>query len=225
MMLGHVVVVTLSEPPWVELSCDNFFPQIGRFLKNHDIKVVYARDLDGEANNGKRTFQSDDEAIHYWTRRKQKAIISEVRNFYAQSSSTWKNVVSLGDSNFERFATQAALKYYSTLDGAPTELEPQVGSNADKRAVLKPSISKGLLDSHAVSGWVGEHFRRLRCKTVKMFDAPDIEDLTTEMSILHMWMPYLVERDAGFDIDLDDDTHIYDAHFELTGENLADVES
>eukprot|EP00397_Hematodinium_sp_SG-2012_P053393 GEMP01063706.1.p1 GENE.GEMP01063706.1~~GEMP01063706.1.p1 ORF type:complete len:362 (+),score=95.80 GEMP01063706.1:94-1179(+) len=223
MTLGHVVIVTLARPPWVELSCDNFFQHIGRFVKKHSIKIVYAQDLAGGVvtNYDKQKFQCDADAEKFWIQKKQTAIMGEISDFYSKSESSWKNIISLGDSDFERYATQASLLDYATHDEETTATEPVVGSAGAKLAVLQPSKSKSKApDNHAVSGWVGRHYRRLRCKTVKMFDSPGIEDLITEMSMLFKWMPYLVERDAGFDVDLEDETMLYDAHRELTGENL-----
>jgi len=221
--LGHVVIVTLARPPWVTLSCDNFFPQVGAFLKEHDIKIIYAQDVSGSAakDYDKQKFRSDEELELFWIQTKQRAIQSEIAKFYAKSESSWKNIISLGDSDFERFATQASLRDYATLDEDNISLEPEVGSASSKLAVLKPSTSKSKKpDNHAVSGFVGTHYRRLRCKTVKMFDSPGIEDLATEMSMLHKWMPFLVEKDGGFDVDLEDDANLYEMHFKLTGEKL-----
>eukprot|EP00397_Hematodinium_sp_SG-2012_P017406 GEMP01017797.1.p1 GENE.GEMP01017797.1~~GEMP01017797.1.p1 ORF type:complete len:360 (+),score=114.53 GEMP01017797.1:212-1291(+) len=223
MKLGHVVIVTLARPPWVELSCDNFFTHIGRFVTKHGIKVVYAQDMDGKARTyDKQKFASSEDAERFWIQKKQNAIMGEIADFYSKSASSWKNVISLGDSDFERFATQASLLDYATVDDTETEVKPEVGSAAAKLAVLSPSHSKSKKpDNYAVSGWVGKHYRRLRCKTVKMFDSPSCEDLATEMSMLHKWIPFLVKRDAGFDVDLEDEEELYDAHYELTGEKLS----
>eukprot|EP00397_Hematodinium_sp_SG-2012_P037689 GEMP01040876.1.p1 GENE.GEMP01040876.1~~GEMP01040876.1.p1 ORF type:complete len:345 (+),score=76.27 GEMP01040876.1:490-1524(+) len=224
MILGHVVIVTLARPPWVELSCDNFFPHIGRFVKKHNIKIVYAQDLaDGAVTNyDKQKFMSDDDVERFWIQKKQTAIMGEISDFYTKSESSWKNIISLGDSDLERYATQASLMDYATHDEETTATEPVVGSAGAKLAVLQPSKSKSETpDNHAVSGCVGRHYRRLRCKTVKMFDSPGIDDLITEMSILFKWMPYLVKRDAGFDVDLENDAMLYGAHLELTGEDLS----
>jgi len=223
--LGHVVVVTLARHPWVHLSCDNFFPEIGEFLRQHNINVVYAQDLrndDGKQKDyNKQKFASDMEAEKYWTEKKQTAIMQEISKFYKQSQSSWKNTISLGDSDFERFATLHSMEDYAVL--ADEDDEPEVGSAANKLAMLKPSLSKSKdqkPDDFCRSGWVGQHYRRIRCKTVKMFDSPSIEDLATEMSMLCKWLPYLVKRDAGFDVDLEDDSRLYQAHKELTGEDL-----
>lgn len=222
--LGHVVVVTLARPPWVQLSCDNFFPQIGRFLQKHKIKVVYAQDLDGDSaqDYNKQQYESDEDAGRFWIQKKQQGIMGEISNFYGSSGSSWKNIISLGDSDFERYAMQASLSDYAAHNAKGTSAGPQVGAAGKKAAVLTPSTSKSKTpDKLAVSGFVGKHYRRLRCKTIKMFDSPTVDDLTTEMSMLHKWMPYLVKRDAGFDVDLEDEAVLYQVHCELTGEELA----
>jgi hypothetical protein len=195
------------------------------FLRQNNINIVYAQDLqegDGKkADYNKQKFASDMDAEKYWTEKKQTAIMQEISSFYKKSKSSWKNVISLGDSDFERFATLQSMEDYAAVQ--QEQDEPQVGAAASRLALLKPSVSKSpdkQPDEFARSGYVGRHYRRIRCKTVKMFDSPSIEDLATEMSMPSKWLPYLVKRDAGFDVDLEDDSKLYHAHRELTGEDL-----
>jgi len=220
---GHVVIVTLASSPWVELSCENFFPRVGRFLKKHGIKIVYAQDVEALAGNPTSDGRDVDEISDpsdYWIQVKQRAIMGEITAFYGNSGSSWKNIISVGDSNFERYATQAALFDYAVH--GDTDLTPTLGLSTTSEAVLKPSESRTRTpDNHAVSGLVNLHYRRLRCKTIKMFDSPTIEDLHTEMGLLVDWMPHVVKLDAGFDIDLEDNKELYDFHFNLTGKRLS----
>jgi len=208
--LGHVIIVTLAKTPWVELSCKNFFPRVGAFLKLNNIAVCYAQT--GEAFD-KSKFSSRAEIHQFWSQKKELAIMGEVAKFYASHGSSWKNVISIGDSQFERTATKELLLDYATL----TENDfPEVGSSTKKSMKLFPSTSKSRLpDNNAMSGYIGTHYHRMRTKTIKMFDAPDIGDLTNEIQFLHKWLPALVHYDAGFDMDMEDEDQIEEMYDNL----------
>jgi len=64
------------------------------------------------------------------------------------------------------------------------------------------------------------HLRRLRSKTVKMIQEPDIDDITAEIEILTQWLPHVVERNEGLDLRLDtctDDDLLQELHSFVTG--------
>mmetsp|Transcript_107506 Transcript_107506/g.298958 ORF Transcript_107506/g.298958 Transcript_107506/m.298958 type:complete len:160 (-) Transcript_107506:148-627(-) len=64
------------------------------------------------------------------------------------------------------------------------------------------------------------HLRRLRLKTVKMLDKPSIVELTAELVLLRSWLPYLVRRDSGIDVEIedpDDDQQLAELHRQVTG--------
>ena len=63
-----------------------------------------------------------------------------------------------------------------------------------------------------MSGTVGDHYRRLRTKTIKMYDSPRIKDLQLEIQLLSKWIVPLIELDAGLDVDLEDDVRLADVH-------------
>eukprot|EP00397_Hematodinium_sp_SG-2012_P037924 GEMP01041184.1.p1 GENE.GEMP01041184.1~~GEMP01041184.1.p1 ORF type:complete len:354 (+),score=72.82 GEMP01041184.1:116-1177(+) len=208
--MGHVVIVTLARSPWVLLSAENFFQRIGKLIKAKKIQIVYAQESGGNGGSKeyeKTEFSSDEEVSAYWTGKKQAAIREQVQKFYAKTNSSWKNVISIGDSDFERKAAIQSMEEYA-LD------------STDSTGGLHTSKSKGLVDQMCKSGYIGQHYRRIRMKTVKMFDSPSIDDLGTEMCMLYKWLPYLVKKDGGFDVDLEDDECLYDAHRLLTGEDL-----
>ena len=143
--------------------------------------------------------------MQYWTAVKQAAIVKAINKFYSQyPGQSWKNVISIGDSDFERLATQQGVGAYG---------------NANQ---LADSKSKGF-DAMCKSGVTGGHYRRVRTKTVKMLDDPLAEDLMSELSMLNRWIAHIIELDGGFDCDLDDDNNLYQAHRKLTGEELKDI--
>jgi len=201
---GRVVIVTLARIPWVRLSCDNFFPKVGKILQDFEIKIVYAQEMvhaEGELPAQIPTDPAGQEA--YWTAKKQLAIQREVEAFYSQyEGQSWKNVISIGDSDFERKATHLTMSNYS------------------QDHELRASQSRGEEDMMCLSGFVGNHYRRLRTKTVKMYDSPRIKDLELEIQLLKKWLTALVQLDSGLDVDLEDDERLAETHRLLTGELL-----
>ncbi|CAD7942175.1 unnamed protein product [Amoebophrya sp. A25] len=201
---GRVVIVTLARVPWVKLSCDNFFPRIGQLIKDHDINIVYAQEARSSSDREQDPPVNDPAAQEaFWTGKKQLAIRREVEHFYSQyPGQSWKNVISIGDSDFERKATHATMQGYS------------------KDHDLRVSLSRGEEDVMCLSGYVGNHYRRLRTKTVKMYDSPRIKDLELEIQLLKKWLNALVALDSGLDVDLEDDERLAETHRLLTGEIL-----
>jgi len=206
---GRVVIVTLAKVPWVQLSCDNFFPRIGKLLKDQKISIVYAQEAqftEAELPPAGNDPQSQE---RYWTKRKQLAISGEVEHFYSQyPGQSWKNVISIGDSDFERRATIDTMGSYQLR----TDMTPSTSQNTNQD--IDPA------DMMCLSGTVGNHYRRLRTKTVKMYDSPRIKDLELEIQLLKKWLTSLVSLDRGLDVDLEDDEKLADTHRLLTGEVL-----
>lgn len=202
---GHVVIVTLAKIPWVGLSCENFFPKIAKLIKDHDIRIVYAQEVQFNESDLPAPATDPESQEAYWTKKKQLAIQSEVEHFYSQyPGQSWKNVISIGDSDFERRATYDTMKSYQAQ-----------GQNE-----LKISSSRGEEDLMCLSGVIGNHYRRLRIKTVKMYDSPRIKDLELEIQLLKKWLPSMISLDSGLDVDLEDDERLADTHRLLTGEVL-----
>lgn len=133
MKLGKVVIVTNAMEPWVETSCRNFLPQLLPIVQQ--IPVVYARSIydsldlskrqspqqpqhlqampgmyaaNGQnklaAVNARLAMQSDELAPQRW---KELAFEQEIQGFYSRyNHQSWKNVISIGDSIFERDAVR-----------------------------------------------------------------------------------------------------------------------
>jgi len=240
---GRVVIVTLAKIPWVQLSCDNFFPRIAKVIKENDIRIVYAQEA--QFAESKLPSPSPDAASQeaYWTRKKQLAIRAEVEHFYSQyPGQSWKNMISIGDSDFERKATIATMTSYGSPNGTEQQLSPSRSSSTRVKTdssenLESPNVSPlgsgaaiaGIVgtpgkdddcDMMCLSGTVGNHYRRLRTKTVKMYDSPRIKDLELEIQLLKKWLPSLISLDSGLDVDLEDDERLADTHRLLTGELL-----
>jgi len=176
--LAHVVIITLSRDPWVEISCNNFLQSIGDWLLVHKIEIIYAQNAGVWPG---RSFYANER--EYWTAVKQKAITDETNAFYSRyEGQSWKNLISIGDSVFERDATLISLQKYSKETG------------------LK---GHGLCCFHGVDR--NNHYRRIRAKTVKMMEDPLISDLSIEIEILTNWLPNIIQHDGGFNLDLKSD--------------------
>lgn len=174
---GKVVLVTLARSPWVLESCNNFYPAVGRLIKELKVPIVYAQE-GHQIDYNKQEMQTNEEIEKFWSRMKGKAIANELRDFYSQyEGQSWKNIISIGDSDFERLGTQYATEDY-----------------------MKETGIKGGNDAVEVDN----HVYKVRTKTFKMVDQPTIEELTVEVAMLHKWLPLMVNLDSGFDVNLND---------------------
>jgi len=134
MKMGKVIIVTNAMEPWVETSCRNFLPQLTSIVMS--LPVIYARSvydqhgLDAKqtrsspsrggtalpgmyaangqnklANaNARLALQQDELLPQRW---KELVFEQEISGFYSRyQHQSWKNVISIGDSIFERDAVR-----------------------------------------------------------------------------------------------------------------------
>jgi len=199
-----VFIVTLARRPWVDMSAANFLPGLARNLQKYNVKVIYAQEYmtDADIIDYQREEFLQGDARDFWTKVKCEAISRELDVFHREIGASWKNVISFGDSDFERFGTIAAGEEYMRR-----ELQ---GGDIAMTGATTEGISK---DGHLI---------RLRLKTVKMLSEPTIEELTAELALLNKWLPYIVQKDSGFDLVLDsteDNEQLQKLHREMTGED------
>ena len=154
--LGSVSIVTLASSPWVTIAVRNFLPELEAVIVNLGIPVAYARE---ELLPGDEALSSEDMS-RMLKRRAMNRVIKKFYSQYAQQS--WKNVISIGDSIFERQALQDVVSF-------------------KKQAANK----------------------KCRAKTLKLADAPDIDQLNAQMTVLTTWLRPMVLYDDHIDIDLD----------------------
>jgi len=192
---AKVILVTLARSPWVEDSCRAFFPSVGDLIKQLGIKAVYAQQ-GVSIDYDKKKMMGDEEIERFYAEMKGKAISREVEAFYSQyEGQSWKNIISIGDSDFERLGTMMMTQEYmrrrGLLKGATDEktFEVTVASN---EAFARNS---GTVD-------VNGHVYKVRTKTFKMLDCPTIGELKDEISLVNRWLPKMVDLDDGFDADL-----------------------
>lgn len=177
--LGKVVIVTLAETGWVESVCRFFFPGIHRLLQELDVTIVYAKSLMSpeDAQNEPKDASTYAGKL-FWSQVKGKAVQQELERFYSQyEGQSWKNVVSIGDADFERLGTRLVTAEYQK--------------------------ALGVLDSEGgeeVSG----HVYKVRTKTFKMIENPMIDELEVQHNLLLKWLPLIVKLDGNFDASLND---------------------
>lgn len=185
---GKVVIVTLARSPWVAESASCFMPSVGQCIKDNGVKVVYAQeatDIDEPAPTASRT-----EAELHWSNVKARAIAAAISNVYSQyEGQSWKNIISIGDSNFERLGTRHAIEEY--LSQVCPLHPPSPLSAADK----SPSLREVVVDGH---------LHRIRAKTFKMMEQPSWTHLCQQIHLLEGWLPKMVPLDDGFDLFLKD---------------------
>jgi len=204
--LANVFIVTLAKRGWVDTTINNFMPGLASSVRQHAHKVIYAQEFGDEEEVHRYltgTATSDVEQVAaFWTRVKGDAISKELDEFHKKIDVSWKNVISLGDSDFERYGTMAASQDYMRR-------EMEGGSVTSQPAHTEGGVSKD------------GHLMRLRVKTVKMLDKPTVLELTAELNLLRLWLPHIVRRDSGFDLEIegtDDDRVLASLHKQVTGE-------
>jgi len=194
---GKVVLVTLARAPWVTDSCRFFYPGIGELLKKLDVKIVYAQEgvtIDHNKVRGMDVQQCE----MFWGAIKGRAISEEIKKFYSQyDGQSWKNIISIGDSNFEKIGTMNAAATYMREKGikVPSELATAPAALADDDAV-------SFRASEAATVVVKGHTFHVRTKVTKMLDEPTVEELQIELELIRQWLPLMVKHDGGFSMDL-----------------------
>lgn len=187
---GHVILVTLAQSPWVFKSCHNFYPDVWDAICDLKIPIVYAQE-GKQIDYNKADMMSDDEVESFWSAVKGKAIAHEVEKFYSQyEGQSWKNIISIGDSNFERLGTQGMAEDYAKqkLPGASTK------SSESNTSYARRLSFEGEHEGHVI---------KVRTKTFKMVDDPEIDELLLEIQLLMKWLPLMVNLDDGFDVNLE----------------------
>lgn len=155
-----------------------FFEIVGDAIQELGIKIVYAQE--GERVDYKKRLMSTKQ--EHYAKMKGRAIAREVNAVYSQyEGQTWKNIISIGDSDFERVGTISSCEEYMRKHGALT------------KGQLARAISSVKVDGHVYN---------VRVKTLKMLDQPTISELTAQLALLREWLSRMVEFDGHFDVDL-----------------------
>jgi len=216
---GQVVIVTLAQRPWVTDSCRYFYPGVAELIERLGIQVVYAQEGRHVVPRQSNTM-APEQFQNFWVEVKGKAIAKALQEFYSQyEGQSWKNVISLGDSDFERYGTMAATMQYASVHGLVNEKDEvfptteawaasvrrdSVGSVHSQLSVenVEHQIEDSLVRRISWEGNVSGREVKVRTKTFKMMEDPTVEEITTELSMLQEWLPLMVRLNDSFDVDL-----------------------
>mmetsp|Transcript_53199 Transcript_53199/g.123842 ORF Transcript_53199/g.123842 Transcript_53199/m.123842 type:complete len:419 (+) Transcript_53199:75-1331(+) len=188
--LAHVVVVTLASSGWVDLACKYFYPAMGALLQQRRIRIVYAQEKAGVTETHEKLhFRSDSEIERFWGLAKGRAITEEIDKFYSQyEGQSWKNILSIGDSSFERYGLLAATTAY--MQGLPLTNESEASVWSPTQTDCWRKVQNG-------------HVKKVRAKCCKLVDQPDVSELTLELEMVSQWLEGMVHLDSGFDLDME----------------------
>lgn len=128
------------------------------------------------------------------------AMQGEFKSMYGASEGAIKNLISFGDSDFERLALQSSAEEFVTV-------------NAEGGTIGERGLT---------SQWTSQDgsVKRLYAKTVKMLEEPSCEELVAEVVLLTSWLDAVVNKDEGFDVVLpesSDDARLNELNTQITG--------
>lgn len=185
--LGHVVVVTLASSGWVGPLCENFYPQVGRLMEELNVRVVYAQEHLTDKDREEAHELVGEEVERYWGLLKGRAISDICHKFYSQyQGQSWKNVLSIGDSSFERYGLLAATGAY--WRGRELGEAGRIRCPSDEDEWKKVE---------------GGRILKMRAKCFKLVDVPNVDELICQLEVVAKWLEPLVRLDGGFDLDLE----------------------
>lgn len=174
----YVVVVTLAKAPWVDTCMRNYVPGLAKTLEVLCIPVVYARDHVGgavgrEEDYDKAEFEA--QGSSYWTAVKAVAIRDQCERCYSQyPGQTWKNVLSVGDSNFEREGTQAVVRQWCAANARTAYQLPRTKT---VKFLDDPTCQEVCDQLKLMIAWLPDLLRRDGSFNIDM-DAAGSEDIT-----------------------------------------------
>jgi hypothetical protein len=143
--LGQIVIVTLARPGWIAECCCPVFPQLAELLNRLNVQVVYARSYPESASAV--TFKD----------MKAKAIAGALSELHVQyKGQSWKNIISIGDSEFERLGTKQATSEYMLKRNCESAMERHVFNVRTKTVKLaeRPGVDSLRMEVEALLGWL-----------------------------------------------------------------------
>jgi len=197
---GHVFVVTLSTRGILQKRCEAWYPRVWKLLNESQITMVYAMDIHRSSLKPDEKGDNSKFSAGHWACVKGKAIAKELEHFYSQyEGQTWKNVISIGDSNFER---------YGTLGAASAHVQNKIlrSSTALDQAFVKgwQSFDNDPDWSETLEGVHEGHIFKVRTKVVKMKDEPSSCDVAEQLMLICDCLPELVCLDSCLNHEFND---------------------
>lgn len=184
---GHVFIVTLSTRGILQRRCEAWYPRVWKFLNDSQVTIVYAMDIHRASVKPEERGDNSKFSAGHWACVKGKAIAKELERFYSQyKGQTWKNVISIGDSNFER---------YGTLGAASAHVQNKIHrSRSADEAFVKgwQSFDNDPDWGETLEGVHEGRIFKVRTKVVKMKDEPSPCDVAEQLTLLTDCLPELV---------------------------------
>mmetsp|Transcript_111586 Transcript_111586/g.197719 ORF Transcript_111586/g.197719 Transcript_111586/m.197719 type:complete len:434 (-) Transcript_111586:297-1598(-) len=188
--LGHeLVIVTLANRDWVTLSVKRFCPTLLKALEDCKAKIVYAQEYADAAHARSRVpSHSESQERQFWTDVKASAI----RALLAEHDVVWTDVLSIGDSEFERQGTKQVC---DELNTSPTQ------AGAGRRVHTKVLKS---LESPTIEELIAQHsvFKRWLPFMIDLNGDMDIEIDTSDDDLLNDLDKLVTGRICGCGNDL-----------------------
>jgi len=189
---GRVFIVTLSTRGILQERCEAWYPRVWKILNQSQITMVYAMDIHRASLKPEQWGDNSKFTEGHWACVKGKAIAKALDGFYSQyEGQTWKNVISIGDSNFER---------YGTLGAASAHVQNKIrrSCTAPDEAFVKGwrSFDTDPDWSEALEGVHNGRVFKVRTKVVKMQDAPSPFDVAEQLTLISDHLPQLVCLDS-----------------------------
>ncbi|KAF4664031.1 hypothetical protein FOL47_005341 [Perkinsus chesapeaki] len=104
---ANVGIVTLASAPWCTISVKNFMPELERTIEELQIPIMYA----GTTIDKQLAAQLKTDGYCVNTIKKERAMDFMLSRFYGKyAKQSWKNVISIGDARYERYALQNAVR-------------------------------------------------------------------------------------------------------------------
>eukprot|EP00927_Polykrikos_kofoidii_P064308 TRINITY_DN5944_c0_g1_i10.p1 TRINITY_DN5944_c0_g1~~TRINITY_DN5944_c0_g1_i10.p1 ORF type:complete len:644 (-),score=112.51 TRINITY_DN5944_c0_g1_i10:192-2123(-) len=184
--LGKVIIVTLGDYEWLARCFAKYYIDFGMLVERLRIPILYAR--------------TDEDKELTYVDMKQQAIAGEIAAYYsAYNGQSWKNVISIGDSDYERVATWRATSDYVA------ELREKAGQPLPLVSTSSPcTLGAAESNSNSMEVDVDGHFHKVRCKTLKLVERPSADDLALELEHMLHWMPLIVGADSSLDLAVSD---------------------
>ncbi|KAF4675379.1 hypothetical protein FOL47_007837 [Perkinsus chesapeaki] len=144
--ISHVVIVTLATAPWVTISIQNFMPELGPVIERLKIPVIYAK----ETVSPEEQRRARKAGLCVPAYMKEVAMKKQLKLFYSRyEMQSWKNVLSIGDSVFERRALQEVI-----ADRNYDQNFSKICRKKTMKMISHPSITQLIPQLEILSAWI-----------------------------------------------------------------------
>lgn len=195
MRMGKVIIVTNAMEPWVETSCRNFLPSLMPIISQ--IPVIYARSIFDMHNMDPLRRQT-------------------ANRFSTRSASALPGM--FGPGGLNKLASHKARLAQQQVDAmAPqkwkelvfdmeiTDFYSRYSHQSWKNVI---SIGDAIFERDAVRRVVVNRpsaKKKCRTKTAKLLEEPEIEELISEVRVIHDTLGLMVQYDGNLDIEIDEE--------------------